>query len=78
MDNRHSIQQLSTVVFIDNKVGNVKELTDYAENVAKYIKVDYQVQKGSLRLLEKLLNGDWDEEFVVTAPGRMVMQRNFL
>ena len=66
------------VVFIDSNVGNIKELAEYAENVAKYIKVAYQVQKGSSRLLEKHFQGDWDEEFVVTAPGRMVLQRNFL
>lgn len=66
------------VVFIDTGVGNREELTNYSSEVANYIKVDYQEQQGSLRLLEKLIQGDWDEEFVVTPPGRMVMQRNFL
>ena len=66
------------VVFIDTEVGNSEELANYSSEVAKYIKVDYQKQPGSSRLLEKLIQEEWDEEFVVTPPGRMVMQRNFL
>ncbi len=66
------------VVFIDTEVGNSEELANYSSEVAKYIKVDYQEQQGSSRLLEKLIQGDWDQEFVVTPPGRMVMQRDFL
>lgn len=66
------------VVFIDTGVGNSEELAKYSNEVAKYIKVDYQEQQGSLRLIEKLILGDWDEEFVVTPPGKMVMQLNFL
>lgn len=66
------------VVLIDTGVGNIKELAMYSSEVAKYIKVDYQEQRGSLRLLEKLLNGDWDMEFVVTMPGRKVMVQSFL
>lgn len=66
------------VVFIDTNVGNSKDLAEYSSEVAKYIKVEYQEQKGSLRLLEKLILGNWDQEFVVTPPGRIVMQRDFL
>lgn len=66
------------IVFIDTEVGNSEELANYSIEVAKYIKVDYQEQQGSSRLLEKLIQGDWDQEFVVTPPGRMVMQRDFL
>ncbi len=66
------------VVFIDTGVGNSEELAKYSSEVAKYIKVDYQEKQGSLRLIEKLIQGDWDEEFVVITPGRMVMQRSFL
>ena len=66
------------VVYIDTGVGNREELAEYSSEVAKYIKVAYQEQQGSLRILEKLIQGDWDEEFVITAPRRMVMQRDFL
>jgi len=66
------------VVFIDTEVGNSKELANYSSEVAMYIKADYQEQRGSLRILEKLILGDWDQEFVVTPPGRIVMQRDFL
>ncbi|MDO0823726.1 DUF1638 domain-containing protein [Desulfosporosinus nitroreducens] len=76
IDSQYSNYQ--RVLFIDTGVGNREELAKYSSEVAKYIKADYQERQGSLRLLEKLLHGDWDEEFVVTSPGRMVLQRNFL
>ena len=66
------------VVFIDTGVGNIDELVHYSKQVALFINVDYQERQGSLRLLEKLFQGHWDGEFVVTPPGRMVMQHRFL
>lgn len=35
------------VVFIDTEVGNSEELANYSNEVAKYIKVDYQEQHPS-------------------------------
>jgi hypothetical protein len=71
----HNYQRL---VFIDTGVGIIEELAMYSREVAKYIKVDYQERPGSLRLLEKLIKGDWDKEFVVIIPGRKVMMQSFL
>ena len=31
--------------------------------------------KGSMRLFEKLINGPWDEEFLVLQPGEQVPSR---
>lgn len=68
------------VVYLNTGVGNSEELAMYSREVAKYIKLAYQEQQGSLRFSEKLMliRGDWDEEFVVTFPRRMVIQRSFL
>ncbi|MDQ7095120.1 DUF1638 domain-containing protein [Desulfosporosinus sp. PR] len=66
------------VVFIDTGVGCHEELTEYTRQVAKYLKVECEERKGSLRLLAKLLQGDWDDEFVVSLPGRIVINRSFL
>lgn len=66
------------VVFIHTGVGETERYTTYARQVAEFIHVVYEERQGSLRLLEKLFRGEWDAEFVVTPPGRMVMQRSFL
>lgn len=66
------------VVYINTGVGNYKDLTEYAQRVANYLNVACEERKGSLNLLQRLFSGKWDKEFVVAAPGRLVMQRSFL
>ncbi|CAA7600617.1 Domain of unknown function DUF1638 [Acididesulfobacillus acetoxydans] len=66
------------VVLIDTGVGCREELALYTRSVARFLNVAYDEHPGSVRLLTKLFRGDWDREFVVIPPGRMVMQRSFL
>lgn len=51
---------------------------EYAKEVAAFLGVAFEEREGSLRLLEKLVSGDWDREFIVNPPGQMVMARSFL
>lgn len=66
------------VVFIHTAVEKMKGCVAYSKRVADFIKVTFEERQGSLRLLEKMFLGEWDEEFVVTPPGKMVLQLNFL
>lgn len=76
IDNQYCHYQ--RLVFIDTEVGDREHYENYGREVARFIKVEFQRQVGSLRLLTKLVQGDWDKEFVVVPPGHMVMQRQFL
>ncbi len=66
------------VVFIHTGVGDPDYYSSYARKGAEFIHVVYEECQGSQRLLEKLFSEQWDGEFVVTEPGRMVTQRDFL
>lgn len=66
------------VVFIHTEVEKMEGYVAYSKCVADFIKVTFEERQGSLRLLEKMFRGEWDEEFVVTMPGKMVLQLNFL
>ncbi|GAB6174098.1 hypothetical protein JCM15765_35760 [Paradesulfitobacterium aromaticivorans] len=66
------------VVFIDTGVEKMESCVAYSKRVADFIKVPHAERQGSLRLLEKMFCGEWDEEFVVTPPGKIVLQLNFL
>lgn len=49
----------------------------YAEENAKLIGATVRYVKGSNRLLEKLVAGQWDEQFVVAAPGQKLYVQDF-
>jgi hypothetical protein len=50
----------------------------YAARVATFFGLRLEEIEGSTRLLTKLVNGPWDEEFVVVEPGERVGYRQFL
>lgn len=56
-------------------------LADYraaAQADAETLGLAYGEQRGSIRILKKLLLGDWDEEFCVLPPGSCFRQSQFL
>lgn len=54
------------------------EYVEHAKEVADFLGIAFEEREGSLRLLEKLVSGQWDREFIVNPPGQVVMARNFL
>lgn len=51
---------------------------DKARQDAASLELEYGTQKGSVRILEKLLRQEFDEEFLVVPPGQPLTQRMFL
>lgn len=49
-----------------------------AKQDAKSLHLEYGVQQGTVRVLEKLLRHQFDDEFLVAAPGEHFTQRQFL
>jgi len=47
-----------------------------AEDAARKHKWKLEVRDGDLGLLQKLFNGQWDDDFVVVPPGRRIAARN--
>lgn len=48
-----------------------------AQQCADEIGADLDYVPGSIRLLEKLLSGHWDEQFLVAEPGRLLLHGDF-
>jgi len=67
----------SRVVFIDTGVGDLDCYREYAREVAAFLKVRYEEITGSTRLLDKMMRGEWDGEFVVTPPGELIRPSSF-
>ena len=49
---------------------------DYARRVADFINLELQILEGSTGLLQKLVSGNWDHDFLILEPGRMVIREN--
>ncbi|MFZ5945627.1 MAG: DUF1638 domain-containing protein [Bacillota bacterium] len=70
-------QHYQRIVFIHTGVGDSEHYTCYGRKVAEFISVPFEEREGSLRLLTKLVKGEWDQEFVVIPPGGIISQEDF-
>ena len=57
---------------------DLAEWEDRAKADAAALELEYGTQKGTVRVLEKLLRQQLDDEFLVVAPGEKLTQRMFL
>ena len=48
-----------------------------AQAQADQIGADLDYVPGSIRLLEKLFSGRWDEQFIVAPPGKVILHGDF-
>ena len=55
---------------------DLHKLTPLTEKIAEALDLNHTVVKGSLRLVEKALAGQWDDEFIILEPGQPVTLQN--
>jgi len=69
------IKKYSRAAFIDLKLGPHAALRAETMRIAAERQWDFQDLPGDLRLIRKLLNGEWDEaEFLIVQPGQTVVR----
>lgn len=71
------VRNYKRIALIDTGVYDISPYKDYARKTAEVFDMNCEVIPGSLTLLEKLLSGDWDENFVVVGPGQEVTKEMF-
>ncbi len=57
------------VVLIDTGNYHMEDYRDFAKLMALFLELDFVEVPGSNRLLNMMLSGDWDSEFLVVDPG---------
>ena len=63
---------------VDTGAYDMAQWEDRARADAAALNLEYGTQHGSVRVLEKLLRQEFDEEFLVVEPGETLTQRMFL
>ncbi len=65
------------VLFINAGEGDVERYRDYTRERAAFLNLNFEEMPGSPALFDKLVNGDWNDEFVVIPPGREIVYQDF-
>lgn len=69
------IRQYNWATFIDWGLTDSDEYRDYTKRCAEYLDWNYDELKGSPALMQKLVDGIWDDgEFLVVKPGRKIKE----
>jgi len=58
-------------------VPGLEEKQDYLDTVSAFYELPLEKLTGSLRYLEKIMNGPYDEEFLIVEPGGTLEERRF-
>lgn len=59
-------------MLIDTGAYPLESVLEHTQDIAARLNLYHEVTPGSLRLFYKLLRGEWDEEFLVLEPGKVV------
>lgn len=75
---RIMLANYTRVLLIDTGNYRMEEYRDFARQMADLFEMGFEEVQGSNRMLQGLLGGTWDEEFVVLEPGREFSLADFL
>ena len=67
------ITQYNWATYIDWGLANTDKYKDYARQCAEFLNWNYDELKGSPGLMQKLLDGEWDDgDFLIVQPGQKI------
>lgn len=66
------------ICLVDTQAFDLPPCRAYIQQTAEKLNLCYGETTGSIRILEKLLRHEWDEEFYILAPGDRFQQMEFL
>ncbi len=71
------LRHYKRILYIDTGHDDQGPHRDHARAIAEHFNLEYHEVPGSNRLLLKMLNGPWDDEFVVAEPGSTIEYKDF-
>jgi hypothetical protein len=68
------LKEYSWATFIDTGLGPTESYRKFTKECAEYLGWNYDELKGDLSLMERLVDGDWDEEdFLIVKAGQKIV-----
>jgi hypothetical protein len=74
---KRMLQNYTRLVFINTGKYRVEHYREYSKNIASRYDLRFEEIKGSPTLVDKIVNGSWDEDFVVVSPGQPISYEAF-
>lgn len=74
---REALKHYTRIALIDTGQYEVDRYRAYSRRVAELYDLRFEEVPGSLALLRKLVDGIWDDDFVIVEPGQEVAQQMF-
>ena len=71
------LKNYKRLAFINTGQYEIERYRDYARNIADEFSLRFEEIEGSPALVKKMINGPWDDEFVVVEPGQTVRYTDF-
>jgi hypothetical protein len=71
------LKNYTRLAYIDTGCENQAQYREHARKTADQFNLNYEEIPGSLDLIRKMIQGPWDEDFVVAPPGQVVSFADF-
>jgi hypothetical protein len=71
------LQNYTRLVFINTGKHKVEDYREHTKSLASRFGLRFEEIKGSPTLVDKIVNGSWDEDFVVVPPGQPISYEAF-
>lgn len=71
------LKNYTRLAFIDTGQHEQEHYREYARHMAEQFELRYEEIPGSTTLIQKMLNGPWDDDFVVVQPGETITYAHF-
>ena len=66
------------ILFVNTGHNEIGKYRDHAQRAAKQLNLRYEEMRGSRVLINKMIHGPWDEEFIIARPGETITLEQFL
>ena len=66
------LKHYSRLAYIDTGRDNKEKYTAYTKKTAEAFNLHYEEIPGSSLLIKKMINGPWDEDFIIVPPGKKI------